>query len=70
MYRLGAALQRVLGKYMHDLEISTDLERRGELPSGEGVKPVNLVSTGLIAKCSLYTEAPVLLDCHYGWCPD
>jgi hypothetical protein len=29
---------------MDTLETCTDLERRGELPPGEGVKPMNLVS--------------------------
>ena len=41
----GRALDRILTKYMDTLDTCTDLERRGQLPPGEGVKPINLVNS-------------------------
>lgn len=64
MHSTGKALDRILTPYMNTLETCTDLERRGELPPGEGVKPMNLASQILPRGSSSIAFADTSLSFH------
>jgi len=49
---------------MNTLETCTDLERRGELPPGEGVKPMNLASQILPSGNSPIAFAETFISFH------
>lgn len=63
----GYRLERILLEYMNQLEQITALERAGQMPRGEGVKPMNLVSPSrdVSSLGRLLTCPPANTDRHY-----